>query len=83
MTEPTVVDFMGRAIKVGDTVVYPVRRRSDMILKKAVVCEDPAGQSYSIKQGVACFNERGRRVITQQPERCVVVQTLEERHASV
>ena len=83
MTEPTVVDFMGRTIKLGDTVVYPVRRRSDMVLKKAVVCEDPASQLYAVLKGVACHNENGRRIVIRQPERCVVVESLEERHARV
>ncbi len=32
-------DFMGKAIQVGDTIVYPVRRGSDLHLKSGVVLE--------------------------------------------
>jgi hypothetical protein len=71
---PEIVDFLGTEIKVGATIVYPVRRRTEMVLKKAVVCETPT----ATHGGVACYNEKGRRVIIRQPLRCVVVPTPEK-----
>jgi hypothetical protein len=79
MTEPAVVDCMGKTFKVGDIIVYPVRRGSTMTLKKATVCEVP-GHGCTIKQGVVCLNDRGRRVIVERPERCAVVSNYEERN---
>jgi hypothetical protein len=67
------VDFLGVEIEMGDTVVYPTRRRGDMSLKKAVVSAKPGGDSFSLLQGIQCVNEKGRRVAIKHPERCVVV----------
>jgi len=83
MTESFTVDFMGRRICLGDTIVYPVRRRSDMVLKKGVVSESPSNAALVIKQGIVCLNEKNRRVIIEKPERCVVVQSMEERHGNL
>lgn len=83
MSEPSVVDFLGKAIKLGDTIVYPVRRRSVMSLKKATVCEEPNNETYILMKGLMCLNENGRRVVLRNPERCVVVETLEERHGNL
>jgi len=67
---PCVVDFVGNQIKLGDTIVYPVRRRSDMALKKAVVSEVPQPSR------IAALKEDGRGVIIRVPERCIVVNRL-------
>lgn len=71
-------DCRGIRLKLGDTIVYPVRRRSQMVLKEAVVCEIP-GKGCVLKQGVVCLNQRGRRVIIQQPDRCAVVSEFKNR----
>jgi len=74
----TYVDFMGEIIELGDTIVYPTRRRSDMSLKKAVVSCDPAADAFSILPGVQCTSETGRRVTIKHPERCVVVKKAKQ-----
>jgi hypothetical protein len=56
----------------GDTIVYPVRRGSTMVLKEAVICEVP-GQGCDIKKGVVAVNPKGRRVVVQTTARCAVV----------
>jgi len=65
-------DFRGTRIKLGDTIVYPVRRGSMMILKEAVVCEVP-GEGCTVKKGVVAINPKGRRVIIETTSRCAVV----------
>ena len=80
MTEfPGFNDCRGIRIKVGDIIVYPVRRRGDMQLKEATVCE-VVGKGCTIKKGVVALNTRGRRVIIQTPERCAVVSNYIERN---
>ena len=71
-------DCRGYRIKLGDTIVYPVRRRSDMVLKEAVVCEVP-GKGCVVKKGIVCLNQRGRRVIIQNSDRCAIVSEFKER----
>ena len=68
---PSVVDFVGNRIQIGDTIAYPVRRRSDMVLKKAVVSEVPTSS------GVAALKETGQRIVVRCPERCIVINRLE------
>lgn len=82
MSEPGYVDFLGKEIRIGDQIVYPVRRKGEMVLKKAVVSERP-GIGCVIKQGLVCLNDRGRRIVISSPERCVVVSRFEERNATV
>jgi hypothetical protein len=79
MDKPKVVDVMGRDLRVGDMIVYPVRRKSDMVLKKAVVSETP-GYGCVLKQGIICLSERGRRLVIERPERCAIVSRFEERN---
>lgn len=67
-----VVDFIGNQIRLGDTIAYPVRRRSEMALKKAVVNEVPSPLT-----GVSALKETGQRVIIRCPERCIVINRLE------
>lgn len=66
-----VVDFVGNRIQIGDTVAYPVRRKSDMTLKKAVVRAMPD------ESGINCLKEDGQRVNLRHPERCIVISRLE------
>lgn len=49
-----------------------------MILKEAIVCEVP-GRGCTVKKGIVAFNNRGRRVIIETPERCAVVGDFTER----
>ena len=60
-------DLLGREINVGDIVAYPVRRRSDMVLKTATVSE---------LCPLACLNATSRRVVLKHPSRCVIVSPL-------
>lgn len=76
---PTAVDCRGVRIRVGNIIVYPVRRKSDMVLKEATVCEVP-GQGCVVKKGIVALNERGRRVILETPDRCAVVSDFVERN---
>lgn len=66
------LDCRGERITVGDIIVYPVRRKSTMVLKEATVCEVP-GEGCTIKQGVVALNPLGKRVIIQREDRCAVV----------
>lgn len=76
---PKAVDCRGERIKIGDIIVYPVRRRSKMILKEATVCEVP-GKGCVVKKGIVAFNNRGRRVIISTPDRCAVVSNYATRN---
>jgi len=71
-------DCRGNRIKLGDTIVYPVRRRGQMVLKEATVCEVP-GKGCVLKKGVVGINQRGRRVIIQKADRCAIVAEFKER----
>lgn len=79
---PGSVDCRGQRIKVGDIIVYPVRRRSSMVLKEATVCEVP-GQGCVVKKGIVALNMRGRRVILETPERCAVVSDFTRRNERI
>jgi hypothetical protein len=75
------VDCRGVRITIGDIIVYPVRRRSVMVLKEAIVCEVP-GDGCIVKTGIVALNPRGRRVIIETPERCAVVSDFSQRRLS-
>jgi hypothetical protein len=66
-------DFTGKIIKVGDKLAYPVRAGSHMWLRAMVVdniiIPNKAGQVIQL-QGI---NDKGNRVILEQPHRCVVI----------
>lgn len=67
-----VKDFLGREIKPGDTVVYPVRRGSAMWLKKLRIQQvesDP-------KPCVSGYNDLGRRIAIFNVETCVVIDAI-------
>jgi hypothetical protein len=70
-------DVRGNQIKIGDIIVYPVRRRSTMVLKEATVCDVP-GKGCAAKEGIVALNTRGRRVIISRPDRCAVVSDFME-----
>jgi hypothetical protein len=55
-------DFVGQPIKLGQTILYPVRRKSDMHLCKATVI---SLNPLTVKSG--------RYSRTPKPERCIVI----------
>ncbi len=59
-------DFLDRKILVGDTVVYPHRTGSLMVLKKATVTAFGSAAIHAT-------NENGRHITLLHPERCVSV----------
>lgn len=63
-------DFMGREIRPGNTVCYPVRRGSDMWLVELRVQQVDAAS-------VSGFNKDGRRVTVKNLKNVVVVGTRE------
>jgi hypothetical protein len=70
------VDFMEVEIKVGDLIVYPVRRRTIMKLKRATVTELAGNET--LKPGIRCVNENGRTIIITMTTRCVIVKRFGE-----
>ncbi len=67
----TADDFLGKAIKAGDTICYPVRRGSSMWLKKLVVQavrDTPRGPC------VSGTNDAGRSIVIYNLDNCVVVE---------
>jgi len=79
MSEPLLYeDCRGVKITIGDVIVYPVRRKSTMVLKEATVCDVP-GKGCVVKQGIVALNPQGRRVIISTPSRCAVVSDFSKR----
>ena len=72
--KPTVPasDFLGCLIKVGHTVVYPVRRGSKMWIQKANVTQI-VQHDRTQPPLLVCLNPAGRRVTIQNLDNCVVV----------
>ena len=62
-------DFIGRAIAAGNTVVYPVRRGSNMWLNKLAVTQ-------VADDHITGFNGDGRRITVKNLNNCVVVEPL-------
>ncbi len=62
-------DFIGRAIVAGNTVVYPVRRGSDMWLNRLNVTQ-------VAEDHITGFNKDGRRITVKNLANCVVVEPL-------
>lgn len=65
-----VVDLIGREITAGCSVVYPVRRGSDMWLKKIQVQQVTPGKVPEISG----FNSEGRRVTIRNLKNCAVIE---------
>ncbi len=60
-------DYLNKTISVGDKLVYPIRRGSDMYLRTLVVNALNHGIVYGI-------NDKGRSVKLTQTSRCIVVE---------
>ncbi len=69
-TPVTALDYLGNQIKAKDTIVYPVRRGSNMWLKKLVV---QAVRDTGRGVRVSGTNEAGNPVSIQNIQNCVVV----------
>jgi hypothetical protein len=65
-------DFMGKSIKAGDLVCYPVRRGSAMWLKKLKVL---AVQDTPRGTCVSGTSDTGRRISIYNLDNCVVVES--------
>jgi len=59
-------DFVGRTIKAGDTVVYPVRRKSEMWLTNLQVTQ-------VLDDSIIGFNHLGKRITVHNLKNVVVV----------
>jgi hypothetical protein len=64
-----IVDFLGREIKAGCTIVYPVRRASSMWLSQMSV------QQVTPK-AITGYNPEGRRVTVHKFDTVVVVEPV-------
>lgn len=66
----TIVDFLGNTIRAGDTLVYPVRRKSQLYMNKIRVAE-----LVQLREGFAVtgYNDEGRRVTVRNLHNTVVV----------
>jgi hypothetical protein len=76
MSEPVArpeqaVDFLGKEIKAGSIICYPVRRGSSMWLKKLTVS---AVRDSSRGAQVSGTNDAGRRINIHNLSNCVVVE---------
>ncbi len=71
-TPVTARDFLGNPIKVRDTIIYPVRRKSSMWLKRLVV---DAVRDTANGVRISGRNDAGNPVSIQNIENCVVVTT--------
>jgi len=70
-----VLDFVGRVIKAGCSIVYPVRRGSDMRLHRMQVQQVVPGDGDRPPQ-ITGFNSDGRRVNVQNVNNVVVAVPL-------
>lgn len=62
------VDVRGKELRMGQTIVYPVRRGSVMELKVATVAEVS-------DEGLTCFTAgKGRRIVIKRADRTAIVE---------
>lgn len=71
----TVTDFVGREIKPGCNIIYPVRRGSEMKLKKMKV--------QRVLPKVSGFNTDGRRIYVHNLENVIVAVPLGTQYETV
>ena len=68
------VDYLGCLIEAGDTVAYPVRRGSDMYLKKMKVYA--VQTTLTLKEPIYKLlgtNDSGRQVAVENLDRTIVI----------
>jgi hypothetical protein len=66
------LDFLGREIVAGNTIVYPSRRGSSMWMQKLVVTQVRPGA----KPELTGFNETGRRITIHNVANVTVVEPV-------
>ncbi|REJ65592.1 MAG: hypothetical protein DWQ31_16770 [Planctomycetota bacterium] len=76
MSTTQATDFLGREIKAGSTVCYPVRRGSRMWLQRVTVTQ-VVQHDKTQAPCVAGYNPSGRRVTIFNLDNCVVVEPAE------
>ena len=62
-------DFLGREIKAGDTIAYPVRQGSRMWLKKLTL-------THADADGLCGYNNIGHRVFIKNVTNVIVIPTI-------
>lgn len=67
-----ILDFMGREITVGCTVVYPVRRGSSMWMQRIKVTQVIAGKTPTL----GGYNGDGRKITLHNVANVTVVEPL-------
>ena len=77
--EVTVTDHVGREIKAGCSILYPVRRGSDMWLSTMTVQQVVPGDEQKPAY-VSGFNTDGRRVSVHNLKNVVVIVPLGEQY---
>lgn len=75
----TVTDYVGREIKAGCSLAYPVRRGSEMKLKRLTVQQVIPGDEQKPAY-VSGFNTDGRRVYVHCLKNAVVIVPLGEQY---
>lgn len=64
--EEAIRDFMGREIKAGDTIIYPVRKGYTVLMKEMRATSITAEQ-------ISGFNPEGRKVTVKNVQNVAVV----------
>ncbi len=67
------VDFTGRTIEIGHIIAYPVRRGSEMWLRRLTVEAIEIIQSTPPTFKLHGHNDNGRPAIIETPNRCVII----------
>ena len=77
-----VTDHVGREIKAGCSILYPVRRGSEMKLKQLTVQQVVPGDEQRSAY-LSGFNTDGRRVYVHNLNNAVVIVPLGEQYETV
>lgn len=72
-------DHVGREIKVGASIVYPVRRGSEMKLKQLTVQQIVPGNENKLPS-VSGYNTDGRRVHVHNLDNVIVIVPLGQQY---
>jgi hypothetical protein len=67
------MDFTGRPIKVGQSIVYPVRRYSEMWLRSMIVEGIEVIRSTPPVFKIHGRNDTNHRACLTNPNRCVII----------
>jgi hypothetical protein len=61
-------DYLGREIRIGDTLAYSARTHNATELRQAIVCSDPEANTF-----LKCLNAKGAKVHLKHPERTIII----------